>query len=286
MKFSNSKAIFFCSLAYFVSAGNDAFAKFLGVGLHPFQITFCRFLLSAIILLPFGFWKGFGIFKTERPWLHLCRGALLFAGIALWCHGLKSVPMALATTLNFTIPLFTLILARIVLKEAVGVRRWCVTLVGFGGILLMLHPQGMWNEASLGLLLASVLFSVLDILNKKFVIKESIWAMLFWGSLATVLVGAFTVPSVWQNPLSQEWFSLIGLGVGANLLLFFLLKGLALADASFLAPVRYLELIFSFLLGWMIFNEAMDSSTLIGALVLIPSSLYLLNSKQKTSQSE
>lgn len=281
MKFLNSKAIFFCSLAYFVSAGNDAFAKFLGVGLHPFQITFCRFLFSALVLLPFGIWKGFSIFKTERPWLHFCRGGLLFGGIALWCHGLKSVPMALATTLNFTIPLFTLILARIILKEEVGFRRWCVTLIGFGGIMLMLHPQGMWNEASLGLLLASVLFSILDILNKKFVVRESIWAMLLWGSLATVFVGALSVPDVWQAPMLHEWFCLLGLGVGANLLLFFLLKGLALADASFLAPVRYLELIFSFLLGWLIFNETLDLTTLFGAMILIPSSLYLLNSKKK-----
>ena len=101
-----------------------------------------------------------------------------------------------------------------------------------------------------------------------------------------MFVGVFTVPSVWQNPLLEEWLALVGLGVGANLLLFFLLKGLALADASFLAPVRYLELIFSFLLGWMIFNESMDYSTLIGALILIPSSLYLLSTnsfKKKTS---
>jgi S-adenosylmethionine uptake transporter len=274
------RAIFFCGLAYLVSACNDALAKALGLGLHPFQITFLRFLLSALVLLPFGFWKGFSIFKTERPWLHLCRGGLLFGGIALWCYGLQSVPLAMATTLNFTIPIFTLILAKVILKESVGLRRWLVTMAGFAGIAVILHPHGLLNQASLGLVLASVLFAVLDVLNKKFVIRESIWAMLLWGSLATVLVGAGTVPSVWQMPMGNEWLCLLGLGIGANLLLLFLLKGLALAEASFLAPVRYMELLFALLLGWIFFHEPIAIETLLGAALIIPCSLYLLCYKE------
>ncbi len=269
------KAAGFCTFAFAISTMNDVLAKSLGLALHPVEVTFLRFVLSAMILLPFGFWKGWSLFKTGRPWLHAVRGLLLFAGIALWCHGLTHVPIALATTINFTIPLFTLVLARIFLKEHIGWKRVCVTLVGFLGVLCVLHPAGDFVPEAIGLLFASLLFASLDIINKRFVVQESMLAMLFWGSVATAVLGLAPAIQVWEQPSLEAIGLFCLLGIGANGILFFLLKAFALADASALAPFRYTELLFSLLAGYFFFDELPSLWTFLGASVIIPSTLLL-----------
>ena len=281
------KGASFCMLAFAINTLNDVLAKSLGMDLHPVEVTFLRFLLSAVILLPLGFWKGWGLFRTQRPLLHGARGVLLFCGIGLWCHGLGHVPISLATTINFTIPLFTLLLARIFLKEHIGRARFLVTLGGFLGVLFVLHPEGDFDPAAISLLLASLLFAMLDILNKRFVVQESMVAMLFWGSVATALLGAFPATAVWATPSLPALGLFCLLGLGANGILFFLLKGFALADASALAPFRYVELVFAVGAGYFFFQETPSLWTLAGAAVIIPSTLFLgllskpINSDQK-----
>jgi len=273
------------TLAFFISAGNDGLAKLLGSRLHPIEVTFLRFLFSAGILLPIGLWKGWHIFHTQRPWLHIIRGCLLFGGITLWCHGLNHVPLSLATTLNFTIPIFTLILAKIFLQEEVNSAKWTATLVGFLGVFIVLHPKGDFQIEALGLLLASGMFASLDIINKKFVIQESIVAMLFWGSLATALLGGIGSYTIWETPSTTELILFLLLGIGANGILFFLLKGFRLADASALAPFRYIELLFSISVGWLFFHEVPSVWTLLGAAVIIPSTLLLVRRSSQSDES-
>lgn len=269
------KAAGYCLIAFMISTFNDVLARYLGKGMHPIQVTFLRFVLSAVVLLPIGFLKGWSFFSTKRIWLHMARGVLLFGGIGLWCYGLGHVPLSLATTLNFTIPLLTLVLAKIFLKERMEWHRVWATLGGFLGVLIILHPDGDFNVQAWSLLLASVLFACLDILNKRFVNQESMVSMLFWGSVATACLSAFFVAPVWVAPMAYDWALFFLLGCGANGILFFLLKGFSLADASALAPFRYAELLFAITAGYFLFAEVPSMWTLLGALTIIPSALWV-----------
>jgi S-adenosylmethionine uptake transporter len=271
------KGISWFILSLVVSVLNDTISKYLGNRLHSLEVSFFRFLFSTITLIPFIIYYGRKSLTTSRPLLHIARGVLLFAGITLWIFGLNIVPISVVTLLSFTIPLFVLILALFFLKENVGWQRWLATIIGFLGIILVLNPGHVnFKPASLLLLLSTVSFAILDILNKKFVIKESTLSMLFFSALATTVLAFFPTLYVWKMPTVKEILLLFILGGGANLILLFILKAFACIDASAVAPFRYFELILSSMVGYFIFSEIPSSNIYIGALLIVPSTFFII----------
>lgn len=275
------------TLSLLVSNLNDVFTKHLGGDLHSMQITFLRFLMGTLVLLPFMLFNGRKSFATSRPGVHFIRGALLYAGIVLWVFGLSIVPITVATVINFTIPIFVLILAIPFLGERVGWQRWMATLVGFVGVMIVLHPSGEgFNPMSLVLLFSALLFALLDITNKKYVMKETMLSMLFYTALVTMLLGVGPAMYYWKAPTLQQWGLFLCLGCGANLLLYCLLKAFSSVDASALSPFRYFELVMAGITGYLFFKEIPAMSTIIGAVVIIPSTLFIIYYETKREKNQ
>lgn len=276
------KGITWFILGLVVSVINDVFAKYLGGNLHSVQITFLRFLFATISLMPIMIFYGKKSFYTNRVGLHFIRGILLFLAIALWCLGLTQAPITVATTLTFIIPMFVLVLARFFLKEKVGMSRWVITIIGFCGATIVVEPTNVnFSPLVLLLILATLMFAILDVINKKFVSKESMLGMLFYTALITMLLGLVPAIFVWKMPTLNELFFLFLLGCGGNLVLYCLLKAFAFAEASALAPFRYVELILSAGLGIVVFNEIPTLALCLGALIIIPCTLFLIYSETK-----
>lgn len=292
MQASNHSSNYLRGISWFIlslviSVTNDVFAKYLGQNLHSVQITFLRFLFGTLSLLPFMIYYGKKSFYTSRIGLHLIRGVLLFCAIALWCFGLTQAPITVATTLTFIIPMFVLILARIFLSEKVSWARWLVTIVGFLGTTIVLEPTNVnFSPLMLLLVLATAMFATLDVINKKFVVKESMLAMLFYTALVTMLLGAIPTIFVWQTPSITQLTSLFLLGCGGNLILYCLLKAFAATEASAIAPFRYIELILSAGLGFAIFREIPTLALCLGSLIIIPCTLFLMYSETKSKADE
>lgn len=222
-------------------------------------------------------------FKTSRVEVHFIRGAILFLGIALWCYGLSCVPIVSATLMTFIIPLFVLMLAPIFLKEKVNKHLIFATIVGFIGALISLNVIKIdFSLTSLALLVSAFLFASLDIINKKFVMQESMLSMLFYSALVTSILGAIPAYLVWQSVGLHDLLILGYLGAGSNIILFCLLKAFARVTASSVAPYRYLELFFSAAIGFIIFSETPNSTMIIGSLLIIPSTIYVTISKAKS----
>lgn len=274
-------------LSLIISITNDVIAKHLGANLHSVQITFLRFLFSTLSLLPFMLYYGKDAFYTSRIGLHLIRGGLLFFAIALWCFGLTQAPITVATTLTFIIPMFVLILARIFLKEKINLARWIVTILGFTGAAIVLDPTNVnFSPLILLLVVATLMFATLDIINKKFVVKESMLAMLFYTALVTMLLAAIPSIFVWKSPSITQLLVLFLTGCGGNLLLFCLLKAFSLAEASAIAPFRYIELLLSAGLGIIVFNEIPTITLCIGSSIIVPCTLFLIYSETKKKKIE
>lgn len=277
------KGISWFVLSLVISVINDVFAKYLGENLHSIQITFLRFLFATISLMPFMIIYGKKSFHTGRIGLHFIRGILLFLAISLWCLGLTQAPITVATTLTFIIPMFVLVLARFFLQERVGTSRWVVTIIGFCGATVVVEPTNVnFSPLVLLLVLATLMFATLDVINKKFVAKESMLGMLFYTALITMLLGIVPTIFVWKTPTLNQLFFLFLLGCGGNLILFCLLKAFAFAEASALAPFRYVELILSAGLGIVVFNEIPTLALCLGALIIIPCTLFLVYAETRT----
>lgn len=270
------KALSWFILSLIISSFNDLIAKQLAQSISSFQIVFLRFTFGSLILMPFIARSKDG-FKTNYLFIHLIRGLLLFIAITIWCIGLKEVPIVMITLLSFAIPLFFIILASFFLKERIGLRRLLITLVGFLGVLVVIDPAfEELNQISWLLLLAVLLFAGLDVINKKYINKETTLNMLFYSSLATSLFSL--IPAIltgWIWPSSRDILLCFILGAGANLILYAILKAFSLVDASALSPLRYLELVISAILGYLFFAEIPNSNIYFGALIIISSNLIL-----------
>lgn len=269
-------------LSLLSSSVNDVIAKYIGMRLHSFEITFFRFMFGTMTLIPFIMYYGFDTLKTTRPTVHFLRGLLLFIGIAGWTYGLCLVPVTTTTIVSFTVPVFVLILGVFFLSENIIWQRWLVTIVVFFGLVITLEPHSNdFNPEVLILVAAAVAFAILDIINKKFVIKESMISMLFYSAIVTAM---FALPFAMQNwviPTTKELVLLFILGASANLILFFLLKAFSIVDITAFAPYRYVELIISAVIAYFIFMEIPKESTIWGAMIIIPSTLFIIYSEKK-----
>jgi S-adenosylmethionine uptake transporter len=205
------------------------------------------------------------------------RGGLLFVAISLWSHGVKEAPITTAAIMSFTVPIFVLLLASIFLRERVTWPMWVATLIGFCGIVLVLQPSSWscWGTSMLFLLAAGV-FGLLDIINKKYVTQESVLCMLFYSTLVSTILLALPALYAGKMPTQQALWWLLVLGIGSNLILYFLLKASALASVSSLAPFRYLELLISMGVGYLFFQELPDSNHYLGAAIIIPCTLFIV----------
>lgn len=274
-------------LSLISSSANDIIAKYVGLRLHSFEVTFFRFLFGSLTLVPFIFFYGINTLKTSHPFVHISRGGLLFFGMAAWTYGLTIAPVTTATVISFSIPLFTLILAVFFLNENIIWQRWLVTIFGLTGVIIMLKPNNLdFNPQIMVLVFATIAFASLDIINKKFIVKESMLSMLFYSAMVTTLFSLPPTIYYWQTPTSSELLLLFILGASANLILFFILKAFALLDVTAIAPYRYLELILSSLAAYLVFGEIPEKNTWYGALLLIPATLFIIYSEKKTLTQE
>ena len=269
-------------LSLFSSSINDVISKYAGIRLHSYEITFFRFMFGTMTLLPFVIYYGTSTLKTSRPIVHFLRGLLLFLGIAGWTYGLTLAPVTTATVVSFMIPIFVLILGVFFLSENIIWQRWVVTIVAFSGLVVTLSPNSEnFNPEVLIFVAAAMAFAILDIINKKFIIQESMISMLFYSAIVTALLALPFALQYWITPTMEELLLLFILGASANLILFFLLKAFAAIDVTALSPYRYIELIVTAIIAYIVFNEIPDEETLWGALIIVPSTLFIIYSEKK-----
>ena len=278
---------YFIGVSWFVlslvsSSINDVISKYTGMRLHSYEITFFRFMFGTMTLLPFVMYYGLATLKTSRPMVHFFRGLLLFLGMAGWTYGLTIAPVTTGTVITFTIPIFVLVLGVFFLSENIIWQRWVVTIVAFCGLIITLNPSASdFNPEVLVFVGAAVLFAILDIMNKKFVIKETMISMLFYSAMVTAILACPFALQHWITPTLEELILLFVLGASANLILFFLLKAFSHADATALAPYRYFELVVSATIAYIVFHEIPKEATILGSLVVIPSTLFIIYSEKK-----
>jgi S-adenosylmethionine uptake transporter len=294
-----SRRTYFKGIGWFVASLlvceiNDVITKFLEGSLRPLQVMLGRFFFSTLTLLPFMFFDSKN-FRSRYPGINFLRGLILFIGMFIWCYGLDTSQLSVACLINFTTPMFTLIFAALILKEKIGKARIAATIIGFLGVVIVLNPRtASFPTATASLfLLSAIFFALLDILNKKLVTKETTLGSLFFTGFFTMLctLGVMFCMDSGIHSLAETftmgWQSvmlLALLGVGANFLLFFILKSLHYIDVSAMAPFRYAELILASIFGYLFFDEKISVNAILGAIVIIPSVIYLVRCEVKISQ--
>jgi drug/metabolite transporter (DMT)-like permease len=194
------------------------------------------------------------------------------------------MPLADANALSFTRALWLVPLAVFVLGEKVGPRRIVATLVGFGGVLVMLQPGG---ETGLGLpamaALASSLMFAMTITGMKVMTRDhSTTTLLVWAGTLGVIMSLPPALMVWAWPSFVDFLLLSAMGVLGAVTQACYIKGMSIGDAAAMAPIDYTRLVFASILGYALFSDIPNHITLLGAAIVIGSTLYITIREVKT----
>jgi drug/metabolite transporter (DMT)-like permease len=249
--------------------------KTLGQSLDPFEIAFFRCVFGLIAVLPF--LQGVrGLTISGNPWMHVLRSVVGVSGMFCGFYAVTHLPLATATAISFTKPLFLIVLAVFFLGEVVRWRRWTATAVGFLGVLIVARPgTEAFSFAMVVALLGSFFIADVAVLVKKLSQTDRNVTILFYFGVITTIVSAIPAFFVWQMPVGIEWPLLVAIGITAALGQYLSLRSFRIAEATAVMPFDYTRLLFAGLFGYMFFAEVPDGWTLLGIAVLIASTLYI-----------
>lgn len=271
VKSTHLQSLLWLLLSILSSCCNDVFTKHLTTGLTFYQVCFCRFIFGSLILVPIIYYRGVCSFKTKHISIHFFRGLLLSIAMMLYAYSLIQLEISTVTIIGFTNPIFTLILSKLCLKETIDWPVWISTFLTFLGISFLFIPDssGSYHPSVLVCLCATFIFSLLDIINKKYIAREPMLPMLLFSNLSAAFCTFPIAYFYWITPTLPQLMMLTILGIGSNLILYFILRAFELSNISSLAPIKYTEFVFSILFGYIFFKEWPTYNTFIGSTIII-----------------
>jgi len=240
----------------------------------PVQL-FWRQAAGLIVLLPLVVRAGPSVFATGSIGILLFRCSAAMGGLLLWIYALSHLPLATATTLSFTRPLFVVLLARLVLGERIGPFKGMAMLLGFGGVLVMTNPVATITApvAEGAALLSSLLFAVSFVSIKVMTANNNPLTIVVYSCLFGVAVTAVPAAQDWHTPSLTEALLLAGLGVASVSNFGCMLKALSLEGAAALMPLDYLRLPAAVAVGFLMFAERPDAAALLGGGLILLAAL-------------
>ena len=254
--------------------------KFLAGDFPIFQIVFFRSLGQTVWMVLF-FWPKYrtSMFQSSRPWIQLSRSALLFVSMLLWISAIAAVPLATASAINFTAPIMVVLLSIPFLGERVGLHRWGAVLVGFVGALVIIQPgSGEVPPEVLYLLCAAALFAFYQILTRKMATTDNAAVTSVYTVVVALVVSSVVMPFDYKSPEPGDWIvwlAFLAGGLLGGIRHFFVVKAYELAPASVVSPFFYCELLGVTALGFFVFGDFPDSTTWLGAGIIVCSGLYI-----------
>jgi drug/metabolite transporter (DMT)-like permease len=263
-------------------------------------ISICAFSLMDIIVkwsvdYPIGqvlFFRGFfgiifyffiiprerlhNFYQTKRAGLHLLRclsGLIALVSIFI---ALRELPLATVVSISFASPIFATILSIFFLSEKVGIFRWLAVVIGFIGILVITEP-GI-TELNIYYIFPIIFclgLSYVAITIRQLSSTEPVWLISFYFSLSITLLSLFTIPQGWVMPSFNHFILLSLVGIFGGVANLWLSQSYKYSEVSLVTPLKYLALVFAIFFGYLIWGEVPTIKTLMGAFLVIISTLII-----------
>ncbi len=256
----------------------DAVTKLLIVDFHAGEIIFYRGFFAFLPLLPLIVWHGgVGSLRLQQPKGVWWRGVIALVTSVFVALSFINLPLAEAAALIFTSPIFLTALSPWLLGEKVGWQRWSAVLFGFGGVVVMIQPGSVvftiWAFVPL---IAALCSASRDILTRRLGVIDSATTVMFYTSVVALIGGAVTMPWSGPAPNLEQW-ALIGLsGIFVTLAHLLIVMALQFAEGPTVAPLKYVSLVWSAILGYLIWGDVPGLWKVVGALMVVAAGLFIL----------
>ncbi len=262
-----------------------ALVRFVSQELPPVQVAFFRNVFGLAVLMPLLIRSRFAMLRTTRLGLHAARGIINILAMFLFFTALSLTPLATVTALSFTAPVFMAVLSVLFLGERFQIYRWLAIAFGFAGMLIILRPGIIPLDTGALLVTGSALLWAVAMMQIKILSRtdSSITIVAYMG----IFLCLFSIgPAIWVwQPVSWEnlaWMALIGLC--GSLAQVSLSQAFKETDPTALMPFDFLKLIWTALIGMLVFSEIPDIYTWIGGAVIFSSGLLIAYRERKSGQ--
>jgi drug/metabolite transporter (DMT)-like permease len=259
-------------------AGTSAASKWL-VDIYPVgEVLFVRAFASlvgfSLVILPH---MGLAVFRTRRLRDHAMRGVSQGTSQTLLLLAFSMMPLASATAINFSAPLFATLISILFLKESVGWARWTALLVGFLGVLVVTNPGAdAFQIGSLFALGNAVLFGTVTVAVRGMTATESSETLTMYQVLVLAMVFALFLPFGFVMPTWGDATIMVVTGLFNGLGQYWWTRSLHLAPTSAVAPFNYLSLVWAMVVGFLVWGDVPTVSLLIGSAIVVGCGLFLL----------
>ena len=269
-------------MAWMVASG-IAFAllntllRLIALTMPPLEVQFLRYFCGLVVMLPFILRAGIMSYRPHNIKGQFWRGAVHAAGMVLWYIALPKLSLADTTAIGFTGPLFVMIGAVIFFKERMIWERWFSALVGFAGVLIVVAPNlGSGDTIYYATMLASSpLFAASALIVKSLTRRDRTEVIVVWQCITIAL---FTLPlaiPTWEWPTATQWAIYLGTGVLGTVAHFCGTNALRVADVTATQGFRFLDLIWTTILGLIVFSDRPSIFTFVGGIVIATVTAWL-----------
>lgn len=263
--------------------------KMLGDRIPPGEVVFFRSFFGAVPVLVMVAWQKQLIpaFQTPRPLGHVLRSFFGVSSMMLGFAAYQRMPIADAVAIGYASPLLTVVIAAVMLGEVVRIYRWSAIAVGFCGVVVILWPHlhdlehVNTDKAALGAVFAfgGALFGAFAAtqVRRLTLMQEDTSTIVVYFSLGCALISFLSIPlQPWVLPSGWDLVFLIGAGLTGGLGQLLLTRSYFYADASVIAPLEYVSIIWAVLFGWWLFGDLPDITVVIGSVIVIFSGMIII----------
>ena len=262
--------------ATFFGSFMGAGVKFLSDDLHPIIICFYRSLMGLILITPFVVRNNFRALQTKNIRLQIFRASINVISMICWFSAIGKMHFEKATALGFTTPLFTTVLAVIVLGEIIRFHRTAALLLGFIGIIIIIRPGYVPFEfGTILMLVASFSFSFVLIFVKKLSATDSSITIIFYHLLYMTPIFFILSLFYWENISLNQLIIFTLMGASGLLSHWCLAQAFKMSDTTFVMPLQFTKLIWASLIGLFLFAEQPDIWTWVGGVIIFISVVYI-----------
>jgi drug/metabolite transporter (DMT)-like permease len=266
------------ALGGFLLVAMNALMRLMTLEMNSLQAQFLRYVFGLAVMLPLLMRDGLAAYRPANMAGQWWRGAVHISALSLFFIALPHVPLADMTAILFTSPIFTLLGAAFVLRETVTPARWMAALLGFAGVVIVVWPHlsgsgaGIWT---LVMLAASPLFAASFLITKSLTRHDSPSVIVMWQNITVTIIALPLALPFWSSPTAVQWGVFLVCGFLGSAAHWCMTRAFSLADISATQPMRFLDLIWSALFGFMLFSETPTASTLVGGAVIVASTVWI-----------
>ena len=246
--------------------------------LNVFQIMELRSIFGFFMLYPLiRLNGGFAAMQTSRPRQHIGRNLIHYAAQLGWFFALTLIPLGQVVSIEFTMPIWTAILAASFLGERMTVWKILAIVLGVVGVIVIVRPAtGDINPGQLIALGAAVGFGISVAMMKSLTRTETTLTIIFWMLVIQSAAGFFPSLYVWRWPTAYAWGWIVVIAFCGTFSHYCMARAMLHADATVVLPMDFLRVPLTATAGWLIYSERLDLFTVLGAILILTGNLLNL----------